>query len=167
MDGLSEAQWQARTPLTGWCVHDVVAHLIGVESMLEGVATPEADIDVSTLKYVRNDIGVMNERWVRRLRGVSAADLLDRFRTVTAARRRALSDISDDDWNAVTRHRPGWIATGGSCACGSSTVGCTNTTSATPWAAPPPTWLGRRRGSHSRTDTIPAAVTGRICDDVI
>jgi hypothetical protein len=35
--------------LPGWCVHDVVAHLIGVESMLEGVATPEADIDVSTL----------------------------------------------------------------------------------------------------------------------
>ena len=39
--------------------------------MLQGVATPEADIDVSTLKHVRNDVGVMNERWVRRLRGVS------------------------------------------------------------------------------------------------
>jgi Mycothiol maleylpyruvate isomerase N-terminal domain len=49
VDGLSEAQWQARTPLPGWCVHDVVAHLIGVESMLESVATLEADIDVSTL----------------------------------------------------------------------------------------------------------------------
>ena len=45
--------------------------------MLQGAATPEADVDVSTLKHVRNDIGVMNERWVRRLRGVSPTELLD------------------------------------------------------------------------------------------
>ena len=32
----------------GWDVHDVVAHVIGTESMLQGVGTPEADIDVST-----------------------------------------------------------------------------------------------------------------------
>ncbi len=62
-------QWQAATSLPGWNVHDVVAHLIGIESMLQGVDTPEADIDVSTLNHVRNDIGVMNERWVRKLRG--------------------------------------------------------------------------------------------------
>ena len=31
----------------GWDVHDVVAHVIGTESMLQGVGT-EADIDVST-----------------------------------------------------------------------------------------------------------------------
>ena len=37
--------------------------------MLQGVGTPEADVDVSTLKHVRNDIGVLNERWVRKLRG--------------------------------------------------------------------------------------------------
>ena len=69
--GLADAQWHAPTPLPGWTVHDVTAHLIGTESMLQGVATPDADIDVSTLKHVRNDIGVMNERWVRKLRGVS------------------------------------------------------------------------------------------------
>jgi uncharacterized protein (TIGR03083 family) len=102
LGGLAEPDWQAPTPLPGWSVHDVVAHLIGVESMLQGAATPDADIDVSTLKHVRNDVGVINERWVRRLRGVSAADLLEQFRTVTADRRRALSEISDDDWNAVT-----------------------------------------------------------------
>ena len=81
--GLAESQWQAPTPLPGWTVHDVVAHLIGTESMLQGVGTPEADIDVSTLKHVRNDVGVMNERWVRKLRGISAGDLLDRFRATT------------------------------------------------------------------------------------
>jgi uncharacterized protein (TIGR03083 family) len=100
--GLADEQWQARTPLPGWTVHDVTAHLIGTESMLQGVATPDADIDISTLKHVRNDVGAMNERWVRKLRGVSAADLLDRFRATTAKRREELSGIGDADWNQVT-----------------------------------------------------------------
>ena len=102
LEGLSESDWQAPTALPGWRVRDVVAHLIGTESMLQGVATPEADIDVSTLKHVRNDIGVMNERWVRRLRGTKSADLLDQFRATTAERRAALSDMADDDWNQIT-----------------------------------------------------------------
>jgi uncharacterized protein (TIGR03083 family) len=100
--GLSDEQWQAQTPLPGWTVHDVTAHLIGTESMLQGVATPEADVDVSTLKHVRNDIGVMNERWVRRLRGVSPTHLLEKFRATTAKRRDELTSISDADWNQIT-----------------------------------------------------------------
>jgi uncharacterized protein (TIGR03083 family) len=100
--GLSDEQWQAQSPLPGWTVHDVTAHLIGTESMLQGVATPDADVDVSTLKHVRNDIGVMNERWVRKLRGVSATQLLEEFRVTTAKRRAALSGMSDDDWNQIT-----------------------------------------------------------------
>ena len=100
--GLSDQQWQAQSPLPGWTVHDVTAHLIGTESMLQGVATPDADIDVSTLKHVRNDIGMLNERWVRKLRGVSATQLLEEFRATTAKRREALSGMSDDDWNQIT-----------------------------------------------------------------
>jgi uncharacterized protein (TIGR03083 family) len=80
----------------------VTAHLIGTESMLQGVATPDADIDVSTLKHVRNDIGMLNERWVRKLRGVSATQLLEEFRATTAKRREALSGMSDNDWNQIT-----------------------------------------------------------------
>jgi uncharacterized protein (TIGR03083 family) len=99
---LTESEWQAATPLPGWSVRDVVAHVIGTESMLQGVATPEADVDVSTLKHVRNDIGVLNERWVRQLRGVSAADMLEKFRTTTDQRREALSAMTDDDWNQIT-----------------------------------------------------------------
>ena len=99
---LNDEQWQAQSPLPGWTVHEVAAHLIGTESMLQGVATPNADIDVSTLKHVRNDIGVMNERWVRKLRGVSPADLLDKFRATISQRRQALSAIGDADWNQIT-----------------------------------------------------------------
>lgn len=99
---LGDSQFQAATSLPGWTVHDVIAHLIGAESMLQGVDTPEADIDVSALEHVRNDIGVMNERWVRKLRDLSAAELLDEFRATMAERRKALSDLSNAQWNGVT-----------------------------------------------------------------
>jgi uncharacterized protein (TIGR03083 family) len=102
VDELTESQWQEATPLPGWNVHDVVAHVIGTESMLQGATTPEADIDVSTLKHVRNDIGVMNERWVRKLRGVPDAELLDRFRATTTERRKALTDMGDAAWDGLT-----------------------------------------------------------------
>ena len=76
---LPDADWNRPTTLPGWNVRDVVAHVIGTESMLQGVGTPEADVDVSTLKHVRNDIGVLNERWVRKLRGLTPAELLEDF----------------------------------------------------------------------------------------
>lgn len=102
ISGFDAAQWQAPTALPGWKVHDVIAHLVGTESMLQGAGTPDADIDVSTLKHVRNDIGVLNERWVRRMRDLSDAELLQKFRTTTTQRRVALSDMPNHDWNIVT-----------------------------------------------------------------
>lgn len=99
---LSPADWTTATSLPGWTVHDVVAHMVGTESMLQGVATPDADIDVSALEHVRNDIGVLNERWVRKLRGLSPSALHEEFRAVTAERRRALSDLPVEEWNNVT-----------------------------------------------------------------
>jgi uncharacterized protein (TIGR03083 family) len=102
LDGLPESGWQAATPLPGWDVKAVVSHVIGTESFLAGVAAPQPDVDVSTLDHVRNDIGVMNECWVRHLSGEPGADVLARFRAVTNDRRAALARLSDDEWNAVT-----------------------------------------------------------------
>jgi uncharacterized protein (TIGR03083 family) len=102
LSGLSEEQWQKPTPLPGWCVHDVVAHIIGTESVLLGFAPPDADIDVSSLAHVRNDVGAMNECWVRHLSAESGSDLHRRFRTVTDDRRKRLADMPDDEWNALT-----------------------------------------------------------------
>jgi uncharacterized protein (TIGR03083 family) len=99
---LPDTRWTSPTPLPGWCVHDVVAHVIGTESMLLGIPTPDADIDVSTLSHVRNPIGVMNECWVRHLSGETAADAVKRFRDVTAKRREVLAAMTDDEWNAPT-----------------------------------------------------------------
>jgi len=102
LTGLSEEQWQTPTPLPGWCVHNVVAHIIGTESMLHGISTPDADIDVSTLAHVRNDVGVANECWVRHLSAESGTDLHQRFRALTADRRKRLTDMPVEDWNAPT-----------------------------------------------------------------
>jgi uncharacterized protein (TIGR03083 family) len=102
LTGLSEQQWQTPTPLPGWSVHNVVAHIIGTESVLHGISTPDADIDVATLAHVRNDVGVANECWIRHLSAESGADLHQRFRTLTAERRKRLTDMSVDDWNAPT-----------------------------------------------------------------
>jgi uncharacterized protein (TIGR03083 family) len=99
---LPEQQWSEQTALPGWTVHDVVAHVIGTESMLQGVGTPEADVDVSTLKHVRNDIGVLNERWVRWLRELSHAELLEKFRATTAGRREALTSMAETQWHELT-----------------------------------------------------------------
>lgn len=100
--GLSEAQWRAPSPLPGWDIKALVAHMIGTESFLAGIAAPQPDIDVSTLGHVRNDVGVMNECWVRHLSGHADADVLESFRAITADRREALTSMSDEEWNAVT-----------------------------------------------------------------
>lgn len=100
--GLSEAQWRAASPLPGWDVKAVVAHMIGTESFLAGIAAPQPDIDVSTLKHVRNDVGVMNECWVRHLSAHADADVLESFRAITTDRREVLTAMSGDEWDAVT-----------------------------------------------------------------
>ena len=102
LSGFSEQQWQTSTPLPGWCVHDVVAHIVGTESVLQGLSAPDADIDASTLGHVRNDVGAANEAWVRHLSTDSGDALLQRFRSITADRRQRLNDMSVDDWNAPT-----------------------------------------------------------------
>ncbi|HWF29778.1 MAG TPA: maleylpyruvate isomerase family mycothiol-dependent enzyme [Mycobacterium sp.] len=102
LDGLSETEWRAATPLPGWGVQAVVSHVIGTESFLAGIAAPPPDLDVSALDHVRNDIGVMNECWVRHLSNESGAAVLKRFRAITNSRRTALTSMSDEEWNAVT-----------------------------------------------------------------
>jgi uncharacterized protein (TIGR03083 family) len=102
LSGLSEQQWHTPTPLPGWCVHNVVAHMIGTESSLQGLNAPDADIDLMTLDHVRNGVGAANEAWVRHFSSESEAVVLQRFRSVTADRRKHLTTMSVDDWNAPT-----------------------------------------------------------------
>ena len=112
LSGLSEQQWQTPTPLPGWCVHNVVAHIVGTESVLQGLSSPDADFDASTLDHVRNDVGAANEAWVRHLSTESGAALLravplDYRRSAAAfdrhVRRRLECADSDTGWSGEFR----------------------------------------------------------------
>jgi uncharacterized protein (TIGR03083 family) len=102
LSGLSEQQWQSPTPLPGWCVGNVVAHMIGTESSLQGLSAPDTDVDLSALDHVRNAVGAANEAWVHHLGSEPGDVLLQRFRSITEQRREVLSGMSVDDWNAAT-----------------------------------------------------------------
>jgi len=98
LDGLSDDEWARPTPLPGWSVKDVVAHMIGTESMLLGDATP--NVEVGAAPHVRNDIGRVNEVWVVSMADVPPADALATFRSHTARRLDALRDMEAGAWNA-------------------------------------------------------------------
>ncbi|MET0896716.1 MAG: maleylpyruvate isomerase family mycothiol-dependent enzyme [Mycobacterium sp.] len=99
---LPDDRWQTATSLPGWTVHDVASHVIGTESMLLGMPTPEADLDVSTLDHVHNEIGQLNECWVRSLRDEVPDDMRYRLGDVTAQRSTLLTNLAEAEWNAVT-----------------------------------------------------------------
>src|ERR1700722_8263391 len=83
---LTESQWGASSILPGWSVQDIVAHIIGTESMLAGETAPPAKRDLRDSDHVRNDIAAMNEQWVDSMRELSGKETLQRFVTITDAR---------------------------------------------------------------------------------
>ncbi|MFD6895992.1 maleylpyruvate isomerase family mycothiol-dependent enzyme [Rhodococcus sp. NPDC060086] len=100
LSGIEGDAWFTPTDLPGWTVKDIVAHLIGTESLLVGVAAPHVDIDVHALGHVRNEIGAFNEQWVEHFRGVAGADVLTRYRDIVAQRRESLGAMTQADFDA-------------------------------------------------------------------
>ncbi|MCX4097312.1 maleylpyruvate isomerase family mycothiol-dependent enzyme [Nocardia sp. alder85J] len=98
VSGLSEQQWRTSSPLPGWTVFDVLAHVVGIESMLLGEPNPDIDAGVRTRAHVRNDIGALNEAWLDTLRPLTGTQLADRFDSVTARRRTALTALDETGW---------------------------------------------------------------------
>ncbi|WP_405489664.1 maleylpyruvate isomerase family mycothiol-dependent enzyme [Nocardia sp. NBC_00511] len=95
VDGLDEEAWRTASALPGWTVFDVLAHIIGTESILLGLPVP--DLDVSGA-HIRNDIGTLNEKWIESLRPLAGSQLLERFLEVTGKRLKALGETSDETW---------------------------------------------------------------------
>ncbi|WP_410873529.1 maleylpyruvate isomerase family mycothiol-dependent enzyme [Nocardia sp. A7] len=104
---LDEKAWRRPSPLPGWTLFDVVAHVIGTESWLLGEKPPPHDqlrpkTDARTQPHVRNEVAVLNEIWVDRLRPLSGKRLLALFDETTERRRAALAAMDDDAWQAPT-----------------------------------------------------------------
>jgi uncharacterized protein (TIGR03083 family) len=103
--GLSAGQWATDTCLPGWTARDVMAHVLGTESMLCGEPTPE--VDVSHLTHMKNPIAVANEAWVESIRPWSTDQLLARFADVAERRLSALDAMTQADFDA-----PSWTPAG-------------------------------------------------------
>jgi uncharacterized protein (TIGR03083 family) len=99
LSGLDGDRWYTPTTLPGWTVKDIVAHLIGTESMLAGIDTPHVALDVHTLGHVRNEIGAFNEHWVESLRGTTGTEVLVRYRDIVAQRRDQLEAMTQADFD--------------------------------------------------------------------
>lgn len=117
VDGLDEHVWRSPSPLPGWTIFDVVAHVVGTESFLLGEKPPardrsQPDIDVHSLPHVRNETAVFNEIWIQRLRPLTGSALLQRFRDVTERRRKALAAMDETQWQAQTQSPIGPVSYG-------------------------------------------------------
>ncbi|MGV9667513.1 maleylpyruvate isomerase family mycothiol-dependent enzyme [Nocardia niigatensis] len=95
VDGLDENRWRTASPLPGWTVFDVLAHVVGTESILLGEPTP--DLAVAG-EHIRNDIGALNEKWIESLRPLAGSQLLERFLDVTGRRLKALEQTTPEAW---------------------------------------------------------------------
>lgn len=93
--------------LPGWDVHDVIAHLVGVERTLTGAERPPARSDVGAGDHVRNDVARLNEEWVVALRDRTPEQLRADFDDVTARRLADLEQMGVAEFDA-----PSWTPVG-------------------------------------------------------
>jgi uncharacterized protein (TIGR03083 family) len=107
LSGLPDSAWSTPSALPGWTVHDIVAHIIGTESMLSGEQAPETVSDGTALPHVRNEIGAANENWVQAWRAKTPQEALARFRAVTSQRAQVLMSMTQEEFDA-----PSWTPVG-------------------------------------------------------
>lgn len=107
LDGLPDEDWTRPTCLPGWRVTDIVAHLVGTETMLAGEGAPATGVDLTTLPHVLNDIAAFNEQWVQALRDEPPAAMRERFREITARRAKQLEQLPQSGFDA-----PSWTPAG-------------------------------------------------------
>lgn len=96
--GLTEEQWRLPTECPGWTVQDNVAHLVGLERMLQGRPVPPASPEPGP--HVRNDLGRLNEAWLDSFRHLSGPAVLEQFDIVAAERLAELAALSSEAWDA-------------------------------------------------------------------
>lgn len=99
LGGLLDDEWKAESPCPGWDVQANVAHIVGTESMLAGEDAPAVEVDVADRAHVRNDIGGVNEVWVAALADTPPAEVMARFRDITARRLEDLRAMDQGAWD--------------------------------------------------------------------
>jgi uncharacterized protein (TIGR03083 family) len=95
---LSSAQWSLPTGCPGWTVHEQIAHVSSLETVLSGVPEPEPEPEhvAPEAPHVRNSIGRYMEALVDRRRDWPAAQLLAELRVAVARRQEQLAGADAD-----------------------------------------------------------------------
>lgn len=96
---LDPEDWARSTDCPGWDVHDVVAHVVGFETMLDGAPTPESVLDDS---HVHNEVGSLNQAWVESLRAQTPTALLEDLGSLADRRREDFAARPPEDFEALT-----------------------------------------------------------------
>lgn len=91
---LRDDDWPRPTGCPGWSVHDVVAHVVGLEDVLTGGREPDVELP-DGLPHVDNDISRYTERHVHARRGMSPSELVEELLTVVGRRRTQLAGDLD------------------------------------------------------------------------
>ena len=98
-EGLGQGEWQRSTSCPGWDVKDHFSHLIGIERMLLGEATPMTDEPLG--EHVKNQFAASLEPWVSVRRPTAGEVVRLEFIDVTAQRLAALDALEEADWAKV------------------------------------------------------------------
>jgi uncharacterized protein (TIGR03083 family) len=93
--GLTEAQWKAPTDLPGWSVQDVLAHVIGTERHLQGLAPADPPPGPAPT-HVRNPMGEFNESEVAARRSRPGVEVLAEWDELRELRRTTLEAAGPD-----------------------------------------------------------------------
>ena len=96
---LTDEQWSAPSVLPGWTNADIVAHIIGTESMLDGRDVAAAD-DIADREHVKNPIGELNERWADHFRARPRPEVLAALDDIIETRTAALTAMSPEEFEA-------------------------------------------------------------------
>lgn len=91
--------WSAPSVLPGWSNADIVAHIIGTESMLAG-RDVEARPGIADRPHVHNAVGEFNERWLDHFRDRSRGEVLAALDEIIDVRAEALRGMTRDDFDA-------------------------------------------------------------------
>ena len=97
---LTESQFKTPTQCPGWTVQDNLSHLIGVEKSLGGLGATTHR--ATSLEFVKNPIGEMNEHEVDARRTMSGAEVLKEFDQMTESRRNQLASEPEEYFTKET-----------------------------------------------------------------
>jgi uncharacterized protein (TIGR03083 family) len=105
---LDEEQWKAASRCIGWTVHDVAAHLVGVNtfwtaSLAAGLAGRPTRI------LGAFDPVATPELMVDQMRGLKRSEVLDQLTQTNDALVTAMTELDDDGWSMLAEAPPGHL----------------------------------------------------------